>query len=352
MTYIHEETEVCQQVIKNIDKNLNTFKQLIAAKQPKNWLVLATGSSANAMLSAKYYIEKTAGVSIEIQEPFNFVHYEKQRESTDFVLAVSQSGHSYSTIEALKKVHKNNDLPTAVLTSGMDSPIVDFTNMVIDIGCGIEKVGFVTKGFTATVLTAMLIGIIAGETSGCLGKEVAEREMKQLKKLTENIPSIIKKTEHFYAKHAKELNAIPRYCAIGYGPTVGTALEFETKFTETVRVPSQGFELEAYMHGPYLEVNDSHGLFFIQTNSTLAKRSDRLQQYFHSYTEHCFTITNSSHQSNEKTLALCIEVDELMSPLIMAIPFQILSYRIATGKGINLGVRIFDDFDQVLKSKI
>jgi glucoselysine-6-phosphate deglycase len=31
---------------------------------------------------------------------------------------------------------------------------------------------------------------------------------------------------------------------------VGVAKEFETKFTETVRVPSSGFELEAYMHGP------------------------------------------------------------------------------------------------------
>jgi glucoselysine-6-phosphate deglycase len=41
------------------------------------------------------------------------------------------------------------------------------------------------------------------------------------------------------------------------------AKEFETKFTE-VRVPSSGFELEAYMHGPYLEANARHVMLFIE----------------------------------------------------------------------------------------
>lgn len=352
MTYILEEAQVCSKILVNFEENLSTFKQLIEKKRPKNWIILATGSSANAMLSSKYYIEKVAGISVEIKEPFNFTHYETINESTDLVLAVSQSGHSYSTIEALKKVHAKGDLPTAVLTSRLDSPITNYSGTVIDIGCGIEKVGFVTKGFTATVLTSMLMGIIAGIVSGHLRKEDAEKEIEELKMLTGQLPSVIEKTENFYVKHAQELNAVPRFAAIGYGPTVGTAKEFETKFTETVRVPSQGFELEAYMHGPYLEVNETHGLFFIQTNSPLSKRAEKLKQYFCHYTDHCFTITSSDDQVDEKTLALGIEVDELMSPLIMVIPFQLLSYRIALGKGVDLGARIFDDFDQVLKSKV
>lgn len=34
----------------------------------------------------------------------------------------------------------------------------------------------------------------------------------------------------------------------------------ETKFSETIRVPSQGLDLEAFMHGPYLEMNDTYRL--------------------------------------------------------------------------------------------
>lgn len=352
LTYIHEEEEVCREIVNNYKDNVSAFKQLMSEKQPKNWLILATGSSANAMLSAKYYMEKVAGITIEIQEPFNFVHYEKVKDSIDFVLAVSQSGKSYSTIEALKKVQARGGIPTAALTSNLSSPITNFTDLVIDIGCGVEKVGFVTKGFTATVLTSMLIGLAAGTVLGSISEEAGEKELEKFKSLIDEIPSTIEKTENFYKKHSEELITIPRFAAIGYGPTVGTAKEFETKFTETVRVPSQGFELEAYMHGPYLEVNETHGIFFIQTDSELSHRAKQLKQYFSPYTNHCFSITSLLEAEDEKTLALGVTVDELMSPFIMAIPFQLLSYRIATDRGIDLNARIFDDFDQVLKSKI
>lgn len=352
MTYVHEQPQVCKNILKNYETNLEKFKVLVDKKQPKNWLILATGSSANAMLSAKYFMEKVANITIEIQEPFNFVHYEKVKSSIDFVLAVSQSGHSYSTIEAIKKVHAEGKIPTVALTSRLDSPITEYADMVIDIGCGIEKVGFVTKGFTATVLTSMLMGITAGAALGEINQADAENEVKKLNRLIESIPAIIEKVESFYNQHANELHAIPRFSFIGYGPTVGTAKEAETKFTETVRVPSQGFELEAYMHGPYLEVNKEHGLLFIETKSQLSERAQKLRNYFLSYTEHCFTISTESSDHHEKLLSLEIEVDEYTSPLLLAIPFQILAFRIASGRGVDLGVRIFDDFDKCLNSKI
>lgn len=64
----------------------------------------------------------------------------------------------------------------------MDSPIIEYADTVIDIGCGVEKVGFVTKGFTATVLTSMLMGITAGAV---LGEIQAEEVAKKLKSLLE-----------------------------------------------------------------------------------------------------------------------------------------------------------------------
>ncbi|WP_222860475.1 SIS domain-containing protein [Bacillus rubiinfantis] len=352
MTYIHEEPQVCHDIIAQAADRLAAFTELMREKQPKNWLVLATGSSANAMLSAKYYMEKTAGVSIEIQEPFNFVHYEKVKPSIDFVLAVSQSGHSYSTIEAVKKVHAEGKVATAVLTSNLDSPITAHADSVIDIGCGVEKVGFVTKGFTATVLTSMLMAIAAGTALGELTTDAGAAETAKLTRLIEQIPAIIEKTESFYTAHAAELTTIPRFALIGYGPTVGTAKEGETKFTETVRVPTQGFELEAFMHGPYLEVNSSYGLIFIKTNSPLAIRTEMLKDYLGAYTTHCFSLSTGADAVDVKTLSLDVDADEWLSPLLLAIPLQILSYRIASGRGIDLSVRIFDDFDKVLKSKV
>ncbi|MGH2168387.1 glucosamine-fructose-6-phosphate aminotransferase, partial [Enterococcus faecalis] len=74
----------------------------------------------------------------------------------------------------------------------------------------------------------------------------------KLAKAIQEIDSVIYKSEQFWQKTKKELTEGRRFIAIGYGPNIGTAKEFETKFTERVRLPSQGFEVEAYMDGSYL----------------------------------------------------------------------------------------------------
>lgn len=351
MDYIHEQQQTCTKIVNHYEENLQSFRQLMEKRKPKNWLILATGSSYNAALSAKYYMENIAGIQIEIVEPFSFVHYEQVGPSTDFTLAISQSGKSASTIEALKKANIHGNIPTAVLTANLNSPITEYTDLVIDIGCGVEKVGYVTKGFSATVLTLMLMGIVAGATLGTLNGIDRLQEIKELQQAIDEIPTIIKRSEEFYHQYQQELTSIPRFAVVGYGPTYGTARESETKFTETVRVPTQGFELEAYMHGPYLEVDEKYGLIVIQTNSQHVERAKKLKTYFSNYTEHCFSIT-CGVEDDGKTLSIGTKLDEFKSPLLLVIPFQVLAYRITLGRGIDIDEEIFGDFDEVLKSKI
>jgi glucosamine 6-phosphate synthetase-like amidotransferase/phosphosugar isomerase protein len=67
-------------------------------------LLLATGSSLNAALCARYFFEQRFGVLVDIKEPYNFTHYEAIDPHTDLVVAISQSGKSASTLEAMRKV--------------------------------------------------------------------------------------------------------------------------------------------------------------------------------------------------------------------------------------------------------
>lgn len=54
---------------------------------------------------------------------------------------------------------------------------------------------------------------------------------------------------------------------------------------------------------------------------------------------------------NPRTLAINAEIHELVSPLVLVIPFQILAHHIAEAKGNNLPQRIFTDFGVAMKSK-
>ncbi|WP_291291391.1 SIS domain-containing protein [Enterococcus sp.] len=345
MDYIQEEQATLIEILQAFDPKKEAAKATI-----EDLLILATGSSYNACLAAKYAMEEMAQIAITIEEPYHFNHYGHLSKGIKTVLAVSQSGKSASTIDAVTSLAERG-LYTMGLSSDPKSPLAQKVNEMIDLGTGIETVGFVTKGFSATVMQLYLLGASIGYSKGILSDEQVSAVKKQLADMIDSIPQVIDQSIEFFEKNTSIFKLANRFVTVGYGPNWGIAKEFETKFTETLRVPSQGFELEAYMHGPYLEADHEHVLFFIEAPSSNQTRSQLLRRYMTPYVGKTFTVTTAS-TTEDDTLGLASAGEELFSPLLLVIPFQVFAYLGAAAKGIDLSKRIFDDFDQVLKSKI
>lgn len=349
LDYIDQEAETLAVILQAYPEKLAALINDVADREIDKIMILATGSSYNAALCARYYFEDRFGILVDIKEPYNFTHYERVDPATDLVIAVSQSGKSASTLDAMKKVQAQG-IPVFCLTSAPDSPAALQADGILDIHTGIESVGFVTRGFSATVLNLLLIALIVAEKRGRISPAERADTLAEMKKIAAELPSVIAKTNAFIALHRAHFIQAPRFVGIGYGALVGVAKEFETKFTETVRLPSSGFELEAYMHGPYLEANKNHTLFFIEDREHARTRA--LRDYMLPAVGAVFTVTLTGNAPDENTLALDIPAEHNLAPLLLIVPFQLLAFHIATAKGIDLSVRIFDDFDRVLKSKI
>lgn len=348
MTYIEEEPAALEKILREYPQHLAPLTAYVRQRPVRRVLILATGSSLNAAMCAQHFFEQRFGLRVEIKEPYNFVHYETLDPDTDLVLAISQSGKSASTLIAMQKVQAAK-LPVFALTSDPHSPIGEACDAVLNINTGIEKVGFVTRGFSATVLNLLLIALIIARAQQQISDDEQQDSLAALQHIAATVPAVIARTQAFFDRHEKAFQDGTRFVAIGYGALTGVAKEFETKFTETVRVPSSGFELEAYMHGPYLEANARHVMLFIE--DTLNPRLRALQEYMTPAVDRTFRVTLGNEQ-NAQTLALDCPVTHYFSPLLLIVPMQILAWRTACTKDINLAVRIFDDFDRVLKSKI
>ena len=152
--------------------------------------------------------------------------------------------------------------------------------------------------------------------------------LEKINTVTTKINKIIKKNETFVSQYNDDFKDAVRFSVIDYGATVGTAKKMETKFSETIRVASQGYKLEAYMHGPYLEVNLEHRIFFIETPSPRLSKAKLL-----------------------KALALDIALDEYQAAYLLIILFQVMTWCIAKSKEIDLTKWIYTDFSQAVKSK-
>ena len=349
LDYIDQEPETLTRILQEYPEKLAPLISHLASRPVNKVLILATGSSWNAVLCARYYFESHFGILVDVKEPYNFTHYERVDPTTDVVIAVSQSGKSASTLEAMKKVQAL-DIPVYCLTSSPHSPAAVQADGILDINTGIESVGFVTRGFSATVLNLLLIALLVAEHRGQLAQDERTSTLASLKQAALAIPDVIEKTNTFFIRHRQHFIQAARFVATGYGALTGVAKEFETKFTETVRLPSSGFELEAYMHGPYLEASASHTLFFIE--DSVHARTRALRDYMQPAVDAVFTVTLAAENNDPRTLALNYSLNHHFAPLLLIVPFQLLAFHIATAKGIDLSVRIFDDFDQVLKSKI
>ncbi|MGJ8540794.1 SIS domain-containing protein [Heyndrickxia coagulans] len=353
MDYIQKEKETNLNIFNKRKELLAKFLDDVKQLNFNRIVVLATGSSSNAIESARYFVSNLLDMEVSIKMPFVVSNYDSFIDERALYFAVSQGGHSFSTIEAVKKIQKKSGRKVYTFTSDLESPIAKVSDFPIDIGCGKESVGFVTMGMSATVLIFILTGLELGLQ---IGKVTEEKYNEICKKILDTIyytDEVIKLSNNWYEKNKAELVNGFKFSAIGYGSGFGVAKEAETKITETVRRPMVGYELEEYMHGPYLAVDQDSYMIFIDNHGQLKDRQDSLRQYMSAYTSHIFTIQiMGTEHSDDKTLNLNFETSEHLAALLLVIPIQILSYRLSGDIGIDLSIKIFSDFDAKLKSKI
>lgn len=349
LTYIKKEQQTDEQVLCNQDKNLKPFYDWLKQNKKTRWVILATGSSANAIEAARYYVEKTAHVHVDIRIPFLFSNYEQQTYEDEVYIAVSQSGHSYSTIQALDVIQAQDCF---VLTADRSSPIAKLAVPLLDIGCGFEAVDLVTMGFSATVVSFMLMGLQAARIWGEIDEKTYQQELQDLQKSILRIDDTLDRCIDWYDRNQKELANPQAVDVIGYGAGYGVSREAETKITETIHCPMNGYELEEYMHGPYLALHKDLTVFFIMSeHPALKARMQALYNYLHKVTPHCFVLCEGEIDS-ARDLSIGAPVDEYKSALLYVIAFQYLSYRVCADRGVDPMITPYDDFDSVLASKI
>ncbi|MCP6519372.1 glucosamine--fructose-6-phosphate aminotransferase, partial [Klebsiella pneumoniae] len=89
---ISEEPACLAQILRDYRHKLAAIETFARQQPVRRILLLATGSSLNAALCARYFFEQRFGVLVDIKEPYNFTHYETIDPHTDLVVAISQSG--------------------------------------------------------------------------------------------------------------------------------------------------------------------------------------------------------------------------------------------------------------------
>ena len=352
--YIKSEAE-------NYSKILNDYQQLMdklvekykSNKDKYSSIVLfATGSSSNAAYGAVPYMTERLGIPVYVEEPSIAANYHSNFRDDILYIAISQGGHSASTIKVVKElVDKNIDV--FVFTSDLESPIAKTNASMISMGFGIEEMPYVTLGYSITILLLILFAAEASYQTGTISKELYEEDKKELGIIADNLPSVVNLAEEWTKQYLEQNTDIERLFFIGYGAAYGVAREGETKVTETDHITAQGKELEEYMHGPYIGLHNSDHFIFIEPQGKLEERSQKLAKFLRLHSDHITVIAkNKVLNPKDEVLDLKINVNELFAALFMTIPVHLLAFKLSKVVNNNLEVITYPEFDEITASKI
>lgn len=347
---IREQPAIARRILADEDRNHAALQAVLDGRRIRRVLFIATGSSMNAVQAAIPYVERVSGTITRAIEPFQFAEYGIADHDADLVVAVSQRGTSSSTIDAVQRARGEFDAPVLVVTGHLDSPIVEHVDAAIDIGCGPEDVPYSTMGVTATILTLFLVALRVAEHQGTVVPHGLGREA--LAAAVEKTGDTIDRAMAYFDAHAEELSGAGRITVLGYGPNIGTAMEAETKMIETVRVPVQGMELEAYMHGPLFELRRDHLLLLTEVAGTSASsRTRRFADFAGTHCDHVHIVTTSAGGA-ARELGLGIDSAEEITPLLLVIPYQVFAAKMSAARGIDLTSPVFPDFHAAMGTKV
>lgn len=341
--YIKKEQEVLLEVLnKRQAKNPETSELY----QSDEWHIFATGSSYNAALTVRDFLAKQCGLKITYHNNYDYLYHSNTKIKSGVALGISQSGSSTSTIRALSKV----SIPKVGLTSVNNSQIGLVVDEVINLEIGIEKVGYVTLGYSATVLNLILLGLNAAKSLRKISYAEYSTWIERIKKELLKINNIILDSEQFIEANIDFLSDVMHYVSVGSGMSYLVSKELDTKFIETIRKPVNIRELDEFMHGQYLQVNQNQMIIFLETGiEAIDDEMKALRSYVGRYNDNIMTI-GFNDDSSEKYLEINSEFREV-SMLLQVIPVQLMAYMISEYNNSDYMSGKFKDFGNIMNSK-
>ncbi len=227
------------------DTDLKSFNQVF---------VVACGSAYHSGLLAKYAIEHWVRIPVQIEVASEFRYRDPVLDERTLVLAISQSGETADTLEAVRHAKTQGAKVLAVCNTN-GSQIPRESDAVLYTHAGPEIGVASTKAFLAQVAANYIVGLALAQAQGTK----YPGEIRQLYESLEEIPAKIEQLlgiREQVGQIASHLGALPTMLFLGRGVGFPVALEGALKLKELAYIHAEGFPAGELKHGPIALIED------------------------------------------------------------------------------------------------
>jgi glucosamine--fructose-6-phosphate aminotransferase (isomerizing) len=299
--------------------------------------IVACGTAFHAGLVAKYAIEHWTRLPVEIEIASEFRYRDPVLDHRTLTLAVSQSGETIDTLEALRWARKQESWALAI-TNTVGSAVARESDGILYTHAGPEIGVAATKTFATQMVALHLVALYLAQVRGSKYHEEIREIVHhmhllpgQVQKALELDAAIAPLAERF--ANARDVLFIGRHT--GYP----AALEGALKLKEISYIHAEGYPAGELKHGPIALVEEGVPVVAVATVSHVQDKMLSNIQEVRARGAEVLAIASEGDTKVEKFAQHVLyvpETPELLSPVVVSVPLQLLAYRIAKLRGADV----------------
>ncbi len=312
------------------------FKDLLNADRI---IITACGTSWHSALIGKYLIEKYTNIPVEVDYASEFRYKNPIITEKTVVILVSQSGETADTLAALRE-SKNKGATTIGICNVVGSTIARETDCGIYTHVGPEIGVASTKAFTAQVLVFFMLSVALGRKK-YLTFEDGIKFIKEIQSVPEKIKRILGSQNVFKSLDSiVETNYIKNnFLYLGRGINFPVALEGALKLKEISYIHAEGYPAAEMKHGPIALIDENMPVLFISLKDSIYDKIINNIKEIKARKGYVITIASEDDTEISKIVDKVIYIPKIiedLSPLLSVIPLQLLAYKTAVKKGLDV----------------
>jgi glucosamine--fructose-6-phosphate aminotransferase (isomerizing) len=301
-------------------------------------VIVAAGTSYHAGVVGRYMIEEWARLPVEPDIASEWIYRNPVLSKDTLVIAISQSGESRDTVNAVK-LARELGARTLAITNVMGSQITREAECVIYTRCGLEIGVAASKTFTAQVALLALIGLKLAQVRKTLPADEVEVILNELYELPQKIERFLD-GDHPIDEIAQRLYEKPFFLYLGRHIGVPVALEGALKLKEISYIPTDAYSAGEMKHGPIALLDEGTPVVCVATDQKLIydKVVSNIQET-RARGAHVIAIAtdgNEDIQHHADDVIYIPRSPAFLQSVLAVVPLQLLAYRIARLRGLNV----------------
>ncbi|KJF20333.1 glutamine--fructose-6-phosphate transaminase (isomerizing) [Rhodococcus sp. ACPA4] len=303
--------------------------------------VVACGSAYHSGLLAKYAIEHWTRLPVEVELASEFRYRDPVLDRSTLVVAISQSGETADTLEAVKHAKDQKARVLAICnTNGAQIPRE--ADAVLYTRAGPEIAVASTKAFLAQVTANYLVGLALAQARGTKYPDEVAREYADLEAMPALVSKVIENAEPIRElartfAHASTVLFLGRH--VGYP----VALEGALKLKELAYMHAEGFAAGELKHGPIALIEEGLPVIIVMPSPKgRAVLHSKLVSNIQEIKARGATTIVIAEEGDDAVRAHADHLIEipasptLLQPLLSTVPLQIFAAEVAAARGYDV----------------